>query len=171
MVDIRDRKIPQRWHGLWLGARLSMTIVMIGIGYKARFWFKKKGECFFPGRRSIAYPCMDLEKSTDINMDIHDFWMSVLHYPLAWIFKLISKQGYPYKDILQWISVTNKYPWMDIHVFMDISLQLSLLLWIYLDTLRFLWTSMHWLAMDSRSRIITKHNYSHSRVLKVAFKM
>ena len=29
-------------------------------------------------RESIAYPHMDFKKSTDINMDIHDFWMSVL---------------------------------------------------------------------------------------------
>jgi len=43
---------------------------------------------------------------------------------------LISKEGYPCKDMLQRISVNNKYPWMDIHVFMDINLQLSMLLWI-----------------------------------------
>jgi len=48
----------------------------------------------------------------------------------VWLSTLISKQGYPCIDILQWISVNNKYPWMDIHVFMDISLELSLLLWI-----------------------------------------
>ena len=48
----------------------------------------------------------------------------------VWISTEISKQGYPCKDILQWISVNNIYPWMDIHVFMDISLELSMLLWI-----------------------------------------
>jgi len=48
----------------------------------------------------------------------------------VWISTEISKQGYPCKDILQWISVNNKYPRMDIHVYMDISLQLSMLLWI-----------------------------------------
>jgi len=32
-------------------------------------------------RESTANPCMDFQKSTDINMDIHDFWMSVFNYP------------------------------------------------------------------------------------------
>jgi len=32
-------------------------------------------------RESIEYPYMDFQKSTDINMDIHDFWMSVFKYP------------------------------------------------------------------------------------------
>ena len=31
-------------------------------------------------QESIANPCMDFQKSTDINMDIHDFWMSVFNY-------------------------------------------------------------------------------------------
>ena len=41
-------------------------------------------------RESIANPCMDFQKSTDINirMDIHDFWMSVFNYPY--------KRGYPH---------------------------------------------------------------------------
>jgi len=43
---------------------------------------------------------------------------------------LISKHGYPCKDIPLWISINNKYPYMDIHAFMDISLQLPVLLWI-----------------------------------------
>jgi len=31
-------------------------------------------------RESIANPCMDFQKSTDINMDIHDFWISpIIH--------------------------------------------------------------------------------------------
>ena len=41
-------------------------------------------------RESIAYPYMDFQKSTGINMDIHDFWMSFFNYP--WISTLISKQ-------------------------------------------------------------------------------
>ena len=32
-------------------------------------------------RESIANLCMDFQKSTDINMDIHDFWMLVFTYP------------------------------------------------------------------------------------------
>ena len=39
-------------------------------------------------RESIANPCMDFQKSTDINMNIHDFWMSVFNYPY--------KRGYPH---------------------------------------------------------------------------
>ena len=35
----------------------------------------------------------------------------------AWISALISKHGYPCKYISQWISVSNKYSLMDIHVF------------------------------------------------------
>jgi len=100
-------------------------------------------------RESIPYPCMDFQKSTDINMDIHDFWDDSLWLAIqAWISTLISKQGYPCKNILYWISVKNKYPWTFceyqssiIHVFMD----------IHLDILGFLWISMYWLAMDSRS--------------------
>ena len=39
-------------------------------------------------RESIANPFMDFQKSTDINMDIHDFSMSVFKYPY--------KRGYPH---------------------------------------------------------------------------
>jgi len=39
-------------------------------------------------RESIANPYMDFQKSTDINMDIHDFWMSVFNYPY--------KRGFPH---------------------------------------------------------------------------
>ena len=56
----------------------------------------------FGCKSSIIHP------SEDIHIDIQ-----------AWI----SMQG-------QWISVNDKYPWIDIHVFMNISLPLSLLLWI-----------------------------------------
>jgi len=70
-----------------------------------------------PGpRESIAYPYMDFQRSTDINMDIHYFYVSLQLSIKVWISTLISKQGYPFKDILQWISVNNKYPWMDIYV-------------------------------------------------------
>jgi len=34
------------------------------------------------------------------------------------------------KNILQWMSVEHEYPRMDIHVFMDISVQLSMILLI-----------------------------------------
>jgi len=53
---------------------------------------------------------MGFQKSTDINMDIHDFWMSVFNYP----YKCGYLHRYPSrdiicKDILQWISVNNKH--------------------------------------------------------------
>jgi len=35
-------------------------------------------------------------------------------------------------DIMQWIPVNNKYPRMDYHVFIEVSLQLSMLLWIFI---------------------------------------
>jgi len=64
----------------------------------------------------------------------------------------ISTQWYPCKDILQWISVKkNIHEWIStfygyqhsiIHTFMD----------IHMNILGFLWISMYWLAMDSRSR-------------------
>jgi len=64
-------------------------------------------------------------------MDIHDFLDVSLQLSIQeWISTLISKQGNPCKDILQWISVNDKNPWIDINVFMDISLHLFLLLWI-----------------------------------------
>jgi len=48
----------------------------------------------------------------------------------------------------------NNYPWMNFHVFMDISISIIHdFMDIHLDILGFLWKSMHWLAMDSRSRI------------------
>jgi len=100
-------------------------------------------------RESIAYPCMDFQKSTDIIMDIHDFWMSVFNYPY--------KCGYPH-----W------YPSNDIHVRTlcnGYALKINIYEWIYtfygyqssiihafMDILGFLWIFMYSLAMDSRSR-------------------
>ena len=46
-------------------------------------------------RESIANPCMDFQKSTDINMDIHDFLMSVFNYP----YKRRYPHWYPSTDI------------------------------------------------------------------------
>jgi len=81
-------------------------------------------------RVSIVYPYMDFQKSTDINMDIYDFWMSVFNYPYRFGYPHL----YPSRDIHARTfcngSVNDKYPWMDIHVYMDISLQLFLLSWI-----------------------------------------
>ena len=44
----------------------------------------------------------------------------------------IQARIYPCKDILQWMSVEHEYLRMDIHVFIDISLQLSMLLLIFI---------------------------------------
>jgi len=80
---------------------------------------------------------MDFQKSTDINMDIHGFWMSVFNYP--------HKRGYPHwypSTDIHARTFRNGYPLtINLHklisMFMDISLQLSMLLWIsiwiYLD--------------------------------------
>ena len=88
-------------------------------------------------RESIANPCMDFQKSTHINMDIRGFLDVSLQLSIqAWISTLISKHGYPCKDI------PHGYPWtINIHewmsMFLQIRLQLSMLLWIsiwiYLD--------------------------------------
>jgi len=52
-----------------------------------RVWISPSGK--YPlVRESIANPCMDFQKFTDINMDIHDFRMSVFNYPY--------KRGYPH---------------------------------------------------------------------------
>jgi len=71
-----------------------------------------------------------ITKNPRISTWISMFYVSLQVSTQVWISTLISKRRYPYKDILQWISVTNKYLWMDILVFMDISLQFSMLLWI-----------------------------------------
>ena len=55
--------------------------------------FQKKQRALV--RESIAYPCMDFQKSTDINMDIHDFCMTVFKYP----YKCRYPHWYPSKDI------------------------------------------------------------------------
>ena len=103
---------------------------------------------------SIAYPDMDFRKYSVI----HPWFLDLQFSIQVWI----SKQGYPWKDNLQLISMEHNYPCMDIHVFVDISLQLSMLLWIsmrvsmlygYLGIYGFLWISMHGLAKGSRSRV------------------
>jgi len=68
---------------------------------------------------------MDFQKCMVIHMNIHDFWMTVFNYPY--------KSGYPHWYPSRGIHARtfyNWYPWKHIHVFMDISLQLSILSWI-----------------------------------------
>jgi len=113
-------------------------------------------------RESIANPCMDLQKSTDTNMDIHDFWMSVFNYPYKhgyphWypstnIHARTFRNGYPQTinihkriSMIFWISVFN-YPCFYGYPFGYP--------WISMDILGFLWISIHWLAMDPRSRAV-----------------
>jgi len=69
----------------------------------------------------------------------------------AWISTLISKHGYPCKDIPQRISLNKKYPYMDIHVLWILVFSYSCFMDVHLDILGFLWISMHWLAIDPRS--------------------
>ena len=66
---------------------------------------------------------MDFQKSTVVRMDGYPLFLDVsLQFPIqVRISTLISKQGYPCKDILELISVEHKFQWMDIH-FMDINL-------------------------------------------------
>jgi len=97
-------------------------------------------------RESIAYPYMDFQNpriSTWISMI---FGRQCLIIPASMhtgvhidIQSKISMSGHSAMDICK-----NNYPWMDIHVFMDISLYLSLLLWISI------WKSMHfyWYPYD-----------------------
>ena len=83
-------------------------------------------------RESMANPCMDFQKSMDINMDIHDFWITVFNYP----YKLGYPHWYPSTDIHA-RTFCNGYPYtINIHklisMFLWICLQLSMLLWICL---------------------------------------
>ena len=60
-------------------------------------------------------------------MTIHDFFMSVFNYP----YKSGYLHWYPSRDIHEGHSAMDiRYQWMDIHVFMDISLELCTFLWI-----------------------------------------
>ena len=80
-------------------------------------------------RESLTYPYMDFRKSTDIHMDIHAFWKSLFNYPCMsgythW-YPSRAMQGHSAMDIC-------KCPWIDIYVFVDISLQSFMLLWIFI---------------------------------------
>jgi len=64
---------------------------------------------------------MDFKISTDINMDILIFGCqySIIHTSMDINIDIqagISRGIYPCKDILQWISVNNKHPLIDINV-------------------------------------------------------
>jgi len=52
-------------------------------------------------RESIAFPDMDFQKSPVIHMDIHDFFMSVLNYPVInyYMEGRISIQGHSTMNI------------------------------------------------------------------------
>jgi len=90
-------------------------------------------------RESIAYPCYGFPKTTVIQIDIHDFWMSVFNSPYKCgyphdIQAGISVQGHSTIDIRKTLKSMAIYPY-----FMD-SLQLSMFygcpfgyLWIYID--------------------------------------
>jgi len=101
-----DRRMSSRTGANQLGLRDFFNWVNFG-ALKARLI----SGCYPPSfylrttlvREFIVNPCMDLQKSTDINMDIHDFWMSVLNYPYKrgcpqW-YPRISMQGHSAMDI------------------------------------------------------------------------
>jgi len=55
-------------------------------------------------RESIENPCMDFQKSMDINMDIHEFWMTRLQLSISVDIHIdnqerISMQGHSAMDI------------------------------------------------------------------------
>jgi len=58
-----------------------------------------------PVLKSIAYPYVTFQISTDINTDIYDFWMSVFNYPYTGVDihidipARISMQGHSAMDI------------------------------------------------------------------------
>jgi len=78
--------------------------------------------------------------------------MSIFNYPYRWISTLISKQGYPCKDILQCISMEHKYPLKNTTHLLWISFfhyrcfcgypSIGVCIWICMDFHAFLWTSM-----------------------------
>jgi len=71
-------------------------------------------------RKSITYPYMDFQESTDINMDIYDFWMSVFNFP----YKCGYPHWYPSRDI-HTRAFCNWYPkTMNIHE------RISMFIWI-----------------------------------------
>ena len=71
---------------------------------------------------------------------------------LMWISNRDIQHGYPCKGIIQWIAVEHEYPRVNIHVFIDISLHVSMTLlrsiWILID---FYGYPCMGLAIDSRS--------------------
>jgi len=105
-----------------------------------------------PGAKIDSVSNIHFQKSTDINMDIHDFCMSVFNYLYQcgyrhWylsrdIHARTSFNGYPYTiNIHEWISTFYGYQSSINNASTD----------IHLDILGFLRISMHRLATDSRS--------------------
>jgi len=71
---------------------------------------------------------MDFRKFPVTLIDIHDFGVLAFNYPYVLISLKISKQRYPYKDTLQWISVEHECSIQEgVYMLMEISLQLSML--------------------------------------------
>jgi len=107
-------------------------------------------------RESMAYLYMDFQKFKVIHLDINDFWMSVFNSP----FKCGCAHWYPSKDVHA-RTFYNGCPWnmniqrTDIHVFMDISIQLSMLslisIWMSIDFYGYGYPCMD--LLDSRSRV------------------
>jgi len=86
----------------------------------------------------------------------------------VWVSTLISKQGYPCKDIRQWISV-NKYSWTDILVFYEYRFSaIHAFMDVHLDILGFLWIYTQLLAMDIHA--LTFYGFSNQGYLLSVFR-
>ena len=74
-----------------------------------------------PGRRIHS---ISIHGFTKIQNYPHGYpwflYVSLLLSIQVLISTFISKQGYPCKDILQWISVKHKYQWMDTHLWISV---------------------------------------------------
>jgi len=133
--------------------------------------FKLHSLRFVPGPRTIANLYMDFQKSTDINMDIHDFWMSVFNYPCKcgyphWyqrtdILARTFRNGYPKTiNIHKWISIFYGYQSSIFHAIIHASM------YIHLDIHRSLWISMHWLSSIQGCLTIRQWEGRGTRYLK-----
>ena len=80
LEDIRHVQHGVRNHSLWAGISKFTNPLII----RRIFVYGSHKHVLVPiplVRESMAYPCMDFQKSTDMNMDIHDFRMTVFNYP------------------------------------------------------------------------------------------
>jgi len=128
-IKNQRRALDETFSLIWLLIRLSLKITelcsfLVLPSYTEQVWNHLKQGLVL----TVMYPTFPDPRTHSIS--IH--WFPKVHgYPYGylwfldvslqfsmqvWISTLISKQGYPCKDILQWMSVEYEYPRMDIHV-------------------------------------------------------